>query len=63
MGTANESFTSLMTPSMSSLALNPFEMGRQAAQAFLSGEEETRVVPMELKVRDSSRRNKSQTQP
>ena len=63
VGTANESFTSLMTPSMSSLALNPFEMGRQAAQAFLSGEEETRVVPMELKVRDSSRRNKSQTQP
>ena len=63
VGTANESFTALMTPSMSSLALNPFEMGRQAAQAFLSGEEETRVVPMELKVRDSSRRNKSQTQP
>ena len=63
VGTANESFTSLMTPSMSSLALNPFEMGRQAAQAFLSGEEETRVVPMELKVRDSSRRNKQQIQP
>ena len=63
VGTANESFTALMTPSMSSLALNPFEMGRQAAQAFLSGEEETRVVPMELKVRDSSRRNKQQIQP
>ena len=56
VGTANESFTALMTPSMSSLALNPFEMGRQAAQAFLSGDGETRVVPMELKVRTSSSR-------
>ena len=63
VGTANESFTALMTPTISSLALNPFEMGRQAAQAFLSGEEETRVVPMELKVRDSSRRKKQQIQP
>ncbi len=60
VGTANESFTALMTPTMSSLALNPFEMGRQAAQAFLSGEGETVVVPMELKVRDSSTRNKQQ---
>ena len=39
---------------MSSLALNPFEMGRRAAQAFLSGEEGTVVVPMELKERESS---------
>ena len=62
VGTANESFTALMTPSMSSLALNPFEMGRQAAQAFLSGEEGTIVVPMELKVRDSSTRNKQHNQ-
>ena len=60
VGTANEAFTSLMTPSMSSLALNPFEMGRQAAQAFLAGEEGTVVVPMELKVRESSCRNKQQ---
>ena len=60
MGTANEAFTALMTPSMSSLALNPFEMGRQAAQAFLAGEEGTVVVPMELKVRESSCRNKLQ---
>ena len=58
VGTANESFTALMSPSMSSLALNPFEMGRQAAQAFLSGEEGTIVVPMELKVRESSKRMK-----
>ena len=56
VGTADESFTALMNPPMSSLALNPFEMGRQAAQAFLSGEEETRVVPMELKIRESSSR-------
>ena len=63
VGTANESFTALMTPSMSSLALNPFEMGRQAAQAFLSGEEGTIVVPMELKVRESSRGKMKQTQP
>lgn len=56
VGTADESFTSLMTPSMSSLALNPREMGRQAALAFLSGAEEVRVVPMELKVRASSSR-------
>ena len=60
VGTANETFTSLMTPSMSSLALNPFEMGRQAAQAFLSGEEGTRVVPMELKVRESSLRKQNE---
>ena len=58
VGTANESFTALMSPSMSSLALNPFEMGRQAARAFLSGEEGTITVPMELKVRESSTRSK-----
>ena len=63
VGTANESFTALMNPPMSSLALNPFEMGRQAAQAFLSGEEETRVVPMELKIRESSSRLKAIEKP
>jgi len=62
VGTANETFTSLMTPSMSSLALNPFEMGRQAAQAFLEGADGVRVVPMELKVRDSSSRIHSENQ-
>ena len=56
VGTANESFTSLMTPSVSSLALNPFEIGRQAALAFLSGSIETTIVPMELKIRESSNR-------
>jgi LacI family transcriptional regulator len=63
VGTADETFTSLMSPSMSSLALNPFEMGRQAAQAFLAGEEGTVVVPMELKVRESSTRNKRKIKP
>ena len=62
VGTANETFTSLMTPSMSSLALNPFEMGRQAAQAFLEGADGVRVVPMELKVRDSSCRIHTENQ-
>jgi LacI family transcriptional regulator len=63
VGTANESFTALMTPPMSSLALNPFEIGRQAAQAFLSGEEGTVVVPMELKVRESSTRRRRKIKP
>jgi LacI family transcriptional regulator len=63
VGTADETFTSLMSPSMSSLALNPFEIGRQAAQAFLAGEEGTVVVPMELKVRESSTRNKRKIKP
>lgn len=55
VGTANESFTALMSPSMSSLALNPYEMGRQAAQAFIAGApESTIVVPMELIIRESS---------
>ena len=63
VGTADETFTSLMFPSMSSLALNPFEIGRQAAQAFVAGEEGTVVVPMELKVRESSTRNKRKIKP
>lgn len=54
VGTADESFTALMSPAMSSLALNPQEMGRQAARAFLNGEDGTVVVPMELKERESS---------
>ena len=56
VGTADESFTALMSPSVSSLALNPYEMGRQAAQAFLDGASDCRiVVPMELKIRESSK--------
>ena len=55
VGTANESFTALMSPSMSSLALNPYEMGKQAARAFLEGAQDTVIiVPMELRIRESS---------
>lgn len=58
VGTADESFTALMTPSMSSLALNPRELGIQAARAFLDGAKDGEtVVPMELKIRRSSNRN------
>ena len=58
VGTANESFTALMTPSMSSLALNPRELGIQSARAFLDGARDgEKVVPMELKIRQSSNRN------
>ncbi len=54
VGTANESFTALMSPSMSSLGQHPFEMGQAAAEAFLSGSTHTRVIPMELHIRESS---------
>jgi LacI family transcriptional regulator len=59
VGTANENFTELMSPTMSSLDLDPYEMGRRAAQSFLvlvktdlSLNEVT--VPMSLKIRQSS---------
>ncbi len=57
VGTANESFTSLMTPSMSTLGQHPFEMGQAAARAFLEGRSNTEVIPMELHIRQSSKRN------
>lgn len=59
VGTANESFTALMTPTLSSLALKASEIGRAAARAFLDGAPagET-VIPMELIIRQSS--NKKQ---
>ena len=55
VGTANESFTALMSPSLSSLALKASEIGRAAARAFLDGapDGET-VIPMELIIRQSS---------
>lgn len=56
VGTANEGFTSLMTPSMSTLNQHPFEMGQAAARAFLDGREDTQVIPMELNIRESSNR-------
>ncbi len=58
VGTANESFTSLIQPSISSLALKAAELGRTSARAILSalGDGET-VIPMELIIRQSSDRN------
>lgn len=57
IGTANESFTALMTPSLSSLGQHPYEMGQAAARAFLEGRTDTEVIPMELLLRQSSNRN------
>lgn len=59
VGTANENFTELMSPSMSSLDLNPYEMGRRAAKAFLvllntNQEIDIVKVPMSLIIRESS---------
>ena len=58
VGTANESFTALMSPSLSSLALKASDIGRAAARAFLDGapDGET-VIPMELIIRQSSNKN------
>ena len=63
IGTANESFTELMSPSISSLEQNPKEIGLQAARTFLkfkNGErqEGSIVIPMKLIVRQSSTRKK-----
>jgi len=64
VGTADEYFTSLMVPSMSSVAQHPYEIGRRAAQAFLLSVEkkvniENIVVPMDLIIRESSSKHKS----
>lgn len=56
VGTANEGFTALLTPSLSTLNQHPFEMGETAARAFLEGSRETQVIPMELIVRQSSKK-------
>ena len=58
VGTADESFTALMTPSLSTLDLHPSRMGQAAARAFLEGRTDTQVIPMELIVRQSSKRSK-----
>lgn len=59
VGTANEGFTALMTPSLSTLNQHPFEMGEAAAHAFLEGRRDTQVIPMELIERQSSNKNKT----
>ena len=56
VGTANETFTSLISPSLSSLGQNPLEMGRRTALAFLEGMTETVSIPMVLHIRESSNR-------
>ena len=57
VGTSNEGFTSLTSPTLSTLNQHPFEMGETAARAFLEGSRETQVIPMELIVRQSSNKN------
>ena len=61
VGTANEFFTRIMTPSISSIAQHPYEIGRRAAQAFLTSLKPEAnvgkiVVAMEMIVRESSSR-------
>jgi len=61
VGTANEEFTSIVSPSISSLDQEPENMGRRTALAFLQAEEVGEVViPMDLKIRDSSSRVKKE---
>ena len=57
VGTANETFTSLMTPSLSSLSQHPYEMGQEAARAFLDSRTDTVEIPMDLQIRQSSNKN------
>lgn len=61
VGTANEAFTDIVTPSLTTLEQNAFEMGSKVAQAFLDikqGNEAMQKeisIPLKLIVRDSSR--------
>ena len=59
VGTANEIFDALMSPSMSSLELHPDVLGQLAARSFLEavrtgGELSSATVEVNLKVRESS---------
>ena len=56
VGTANEFWASLMAPALSSVSQHPFDMGRAAALAFLEGRTGTEVIPMELNIRESSKK-------
>lgn len=61
IGTANEAFTSLISPGLSSLEQNPTMMGRKAAEAFLKAvegdaEDGEIIIPMQLIERESSKR-------
>jgi LacI family transcriptional regulator len=57
VGTADETFASLMSPSLSSLSQHAYDMGRAAAKAFLFQSQATTVISMELHIRESSNRN------
>lgn len=57
VGTANEFFTALTSPSISSVGQRPYDMGREAAMAFLERRDGVTVIPMELHIRQSSNRN------
>lgn len=63
VGTANENFAELISPALTTLEQNAFQMGNKAAQAFLdlkqgkSDAAKEIVVPMRLIVRESSTRN------
>lgn len=54
VGTANEFFTGIMSPGLSSLEMSPKELGRRAAYAFLNNSNEKEIVKMELIKRESS---------
>lgn len=61
VGTANEFWDSITSPSLSSLGQLPYDMGRVAARAFLEGRADTQTIPMELHIRQSSSRNNTNT--
>lgn len=54
VGTANEIFTSLTHPSLSTIEMRPVEIGKAAATAFLEGSNEKITIKMELIERESS---------
>lgn len=60
VGTANETFAELVTPSLTTIEQNAKDMGVKAAEAFLSMREDSTavrkkiVVPMKLIIRDSA---------
>lgn len=60
VGTANEAFTDIVNPSLTTLEQNAFEMGSKVAQAFLDIKQGRNVpekkisIPLKLIVRDSS---------
>ena len=62
VGTANETFADVVSPALSTLEQNAFEIGSRAAKAFLDIKQGREVadrkvvVPMRLIIRESSRR-------